>query len=104
MITSLSRWLTKSRLRTALAMLFFVILFVVSSGLLLANAGIETLGGSSELVALTGMVTAVGSVIGTISTVLLAWRADRRTAKESELKLVQLQQQIKELELKLKGN
>jgi hypothetical protein len=47
------------------------------------------------------MVTALGSIIGTISTVVLAWRTDRRTAKEAELKLVQLQQQIKELEIKL---
>ena len=56
-----------------------------------------------NVIALTGMVTAVGSVLGTFSTVFLAWRADRRTAKESDLKLVQLQQQIKELELKLKA-
>lgn len=56
---------------------------------------------STQLIALTGMVTAVGSVVGTISTIILAWRADRRTARESELKLLQLQQQIRELELKL---
>ena len=56
---------------------------------------------ATNLIALTGMITAVGSVVGTISTMVLAWRADRRTAKEAELKLVQLQQQIRELELKL---
>lgn len=57
------------------------------------------------------IVTAIGGVIGTISTVILAWRADRRTAKESELKakeselkLVQLHQQIKEMELKLNAS
>jgi len=56
-------------------------------------------------------VTAIGGVIGTISTIILAWRADSRTAKESELKakeselkLVQLQQQIKEMELKLNAS
>jgi hypothetical protein len=47
------------------------------------------------------MVTAIGSLIGTVFTVIFAWRADRRTAKESELKLVQMQQQIKELKFKL---
>jgi hypothetical protein len=36
------------------------------------------------------MVTATVSGVGTISRMVLAWRADRRTAKEAELKLVQL--------------
>jgi hypothetical protein len=55
----------------------------------------------ADLLPWVALVTAIGSVLGTISTIILAWKADRRTAKESELKLVQMQQQIKELEAKL---
>jgi hypothetical protein len=47
------------------------------------------------------VVAAITGMVGTISTVVLAWRTDRRTAKEADLKLVQLQQQIREHELKL---
>jgi hypothetical protein len=47
-------------------------------------------------------ITAIVSLLGTASTVFLAWRGDRRAAKESELKVVQMQQQINELSLKLK--
>lgn len=87
-----------------MAILFFAILLVVSIVFLAASSRVHSeTGGQSLLVALTAM-TAIGSLIGTVSTVLLAWRADWRTAKECDLKLVQLQQRIKELELKLKGN
>jgi len=40
------------------------------------------------------MVTGCVSALGTVSTVVLAWRADRRAAKESDLKMIQMQQQI----------
>ena len=101
------RWITNSRLRTALAILFFCFLFALSIALIFS----ESVFGSSLGVALSppgltpivGLLTAVASLVGTISTVLLAWRADPRTAKESDLKLIQLQQQIVELQLKLKS-
>jgi hypothetical protein len=54
------------------------------------------------LASITGAVTAFGGLLATFSTAILAWRTDRRTAKESELKLIQLQQQITELEGKLR--
>jgi len=84
-------WLAKSRLRTALTILFFAITFVLSVALsFYASYGSTTaISPSTDLIALAGMVTAIGSLIGTISTVVLAWRTDRRAAKEAELKLVQ---------------
>ncbi len=101
MFREVLRWLAKSRLRTALAILFFWITFLLSVGLFSLYNHPLFRSSSSDLIALAGMVTAIGSVIGTVSTVVLAWRTDRRTAKEAELKLVQMQQQIKELETKL---
>jgi|SRR5271157_594935 len=96
------RWLTKSRLRTALAVLFFCLAFAISLPLIfLAFVADVRLVGPAQIVPITGLVTAFVSLIGTISTVILAWRADRRTAKESELKLIQLQQQIAELQGRL---
>src|SRR5277367_165958 len=49
------------------------------------------------------IATLIVSVIGTASTIFFAWRSDRRAAKESDLKTVQMQRQIAELELKLKA-
>jgi len=98
------QWLTKSRLRTALAILPFGAAFVLS---ILMWAHVEASGLCAvfrmDFIGLTGLVMAVGSVVGVISTVVLARRADRRTAKEAELKLIQLQQQIRELETRLSG-
>jgi hypothetical protein len=44
--------------------------------------------------------TAVMTAIGTISAVILAWRADRRTAREQALKIEQLEHELKELRRK----
>ena len=89
------RWLTKSRLRTALALLFFVVVLsfalVLIATATLVGAGFESL---LEVVALTGTVAA--GLFGTVLTLILAWRADRQMAKES----AQLEQKIKELELR----
>jgi preprotein translocase subunit SecY len=89
-------WITSSRFRTALAMLFFIFLFLISISFAFVL--------DSRIAAITntiGSVAALIGVLGTISTVILAWRADRRATKESDLKVVQMQQQIKELEIKL---
>jgi hypothetical protein len=97
------RWITKSRLRTALAILFFCLAFVISIPLVLFTFAADAhVVGVGNFVGIAGMVTAIVSLIGTVSTVILAWRSDLRTAKESVLKLTQMQQQITELELKLK--
>lgn len=40
--------------------------------------------------------TAIISAIATISTVILAWRNDRRDARERELKIAKLEQELKE--------
>ncbi|HSY36312.1 MAG TPA: hypothetical protein VK814_11230 [Acidobacteriaceae bacterium] len=100
------RWTTQSRLRTALAIIFFVALFAVSVVLLAWSFAFHATAfpgpfGSSGLTGILGLTAAVVSILGTISTVILAWRADRRTAKESDLKVIQLQQQIAEMQEKL---
>jgi membrane protein implicated in regulation of membrane protease activity len=98
------RWITQSRLRTALAILFFCLVLAISIPLALVTFFADVaIAGPGNIVGIAGLVTAFASLIGTISTVILAWRADRRTAKESSLKLSQMQQQITELELKLKA-
>ena len=45
----------------------------------------------SPLLIWVPLFTAVLSAIGTISTVMLAWRSDRRDAREQELKIKQLE-------------
>ena len=97
------RWISKSRLRIALAIIFFCLLFGISIPLLFyaADADGALARSPQSFVPFAGMITALVSLVGTISTVTLAWRADRRTAKESDLKLIQLQQQIAELQMKL---
>ena len=110
-------WLIQSRLRTALAVLMFAATLVVSirilwdgvskwvfehTGLILGGGGgggrvDQTTLAISALTALTGL-------LGTVSTLVLAWRTDRRSTAESRLKLVQMEQQILELERKLKSD
>jgi hypothetical protein len=95
------RSLTESRLSTALALVFFVFVFLISVSFVVLDAN------SYGLPSLTTVITIFGSVIGsvgTICTVILAWRADRRTARESDLKVVQLKQQITELQRKLNAS
>jgi hypothetical protein len=86
-------WITKSRFRTAIAILLFLGLFIVSAFYFFLLHDSSTAGIS--------LITGIVSAIGTISTVILAWRADRRSARESDLKMIQLQQQIAELQRKL---
>lgn len=45
-------------------------------------------------------VAAVISSVGTISTIILAWRSDRRSAREQALKIEQLEHELKELRRK----
>jgi cell shape-determining protein MreC len=101
------QWLTRTRLHTALVILFFGVAFLISMALFFRAPNPRDIAEftgdklSVNWLAIAAMITAVVSVVGTVSTMVLAWRADLRTAKESALKLVQLQQQIKELESKL---
>jgi hypothetical protein len=95
-ILAMFRWITKTRLRTALVLVFFLVVLIVSLLLIIGFHDVATSG--------IGAVTAIISAAGTVSTVILAWRADRRSAKESDLKVIQMQQQIAELESKLKAS
>lgn len=53
------------------------------------------------LLAALPLLTGFVSIVGTTSTVVLAWRADKRSTAESQLKVQQLEQQIAELSKKL---
>jgi hypothetical protein len=84
------QWLTRTRLRTALAMWFFCTVFLVSVVLLLGTISGDAYDAApswGRFIARTCMAAAFGSVIGAIATVLSARGADRRTAKESVLEL-----------------
>jgi uncharacterized membrane protein YidH (DUF202 family) len=97
------QWITKSRLRTALAILIFIIAFAISIPLILQGFSADLAPSNGQKITiLVGIITAFVSAIGTVSTVILAWRADRRSTRESDLKILQMQQQIAELETKLR--
>jgi hypothetical protein len=89
MKTSL-QWLTRTRLRTALAMWFFCAIFLVSAVLLLGTLGGDAYDAApswGRFIARTCMAAVFCSVIGGIAVVLSARAADHGTAKESERKL-----------------
>ena len=104
--SAMVRWITKSRLSTALAIVFFLLVFFVSSVIVVRAALFDATwaGGAPDHGNLLPVITGFISAIGTVSTVILAWRADRRSAKESNLKMIQMQQQIAELQLKLNSS
>jgi hypothetical protein len=83
-------WLTRTRLRTALAMWFFCAVFLVSVILLLGTLSGDAYDAApswERFIARTCMTAAFGSVIAGIATILSAREADRRTAKELDRKL-----------------
>ena len=113
-------WFTRSRFRVALTVSLFSALFAYSMVRVFnrPQVVVRSSGGDNDLnnliippviieaapreKTILPTITAIVSLLGTASTVFLAWRGDRRAAKESELKVVQMQQQINELSLKLK--
>jgi hypothetical protein len=83
------RWITKSRLSTALSLLVLVGIFLLSSFFaVLGSWGLHQ--AYSEIPVAAGLVTALLSLIGIISTLVSARRADLRIAREFELKMSQL--------------
>lgn len=53
---------------------------------------------------ITTTITALVGALGTMAALIFSWRSDRRATKEAELKVVQMEQQILELERKLKDS
>lgn len=51
--------------------------------------------------ALVSTIALVFTAIGTVSTMIIAWRAERRNAEESKLKMEQLKLQLAEANAKL---
>lgn len=99
------QWIGQSRLRIALAMLFFCGLLVLSlPALFLSVLAGGSNGGAGALEPLLALIGVLVSIIGTVSTVILAWRTDRLTATESELKVLQMQHQIDELQRRLNAD
>jgi hypothetical protein len=47
-----------------------------------------------SIITLVAVCTAVISAIGTISTIILAWRSDRRDEREKELRIKQLEREL----------
>jgi uncharacterized membrane protein (DUF106 family) len=85
-----------------LAILFFVGVLLLSSFFaVLGSWGLHQ--DYSAIPVITGLVTALLSLIGMISTLVFAWRADRRMIGESDRKLSELQKQIAELQRKLEN-
>jgi hypothetical protein len=106
------RWLTDSKFKVAMTTLIFFVVFTFSVINILEKERQEW-GGSGQqhqqahdqdqtASPLTYLSTVIG-LFGTLSSVALAWRSDRRTARESDLKMTQLRQQIAELELEIKA-
>lgn len=80
--------------------LAFVCLFVASVAALLAgSAGL--LRTTSDTATWVTLLTAIVSAIGTISTTVLAWRKDKREARENELKLAQLERESESVKVNL---
>ena len=96
------RKIAQSRFKTAIAVLALALLFLVSLGIWLSiNFLAHAESNTSNLLALASLLTAICTAGGTISTVILAWKADKRAALESGLKIAQLQQQIVDLYARL---
>jgi hypothetical protein len=78
---------------------FFIGLFVMSLTTLV-NLSVNTRfltfprPQSDSITVWVSVCTAVISAIGTISTIILAWRSDRRDAREKELKIAQLEREL----------
>ncbi|HEV7858467.1 MAG TPA: hypothetical protein VGO91_07545 [Pyrinomonadaceae bacterium] len=49
---------------------------------------------ASDVPILVSVLTAIVSAVGTISTIILAWRNDRRDVREKEVKIAQLEQEL----------
>lgn len=90
-----------SRRRYILTLLFASI-FIASTIALFAiyrsfpSGGDSRLPFSSDVAIWIAVFTAIVSAIGTFSTVILAWRSDRRDAREKELKIARLERELAE--------
>ena len=82
---------TNSKLIYVLALIFASI-FIASLTILLGGGG-GVFRPTSESSVVT-IIAVIASAIGTISTTILGWRKDRREAREMEIKLLQLKQEL----------
>src|SRR5215213_924637 len=84
--------------RIRMARVFFIGLFVLSltASLNSVSSTLVTIPPPqyNSIVLWVSVCTAVISAIGTVSTIILAWRSDRRDAREKELKIAQLEREL----------
>jgi TRAP-type C4-dicarboxylate transport system permease small subunit len=79
--------------RIYLIALIFACIFIASTTILLGDVGLvfhRTFDTSTWIV----LSTTIVSAIGTISTIILAWKNERRTARENELKIARLEREL----------
>ncbi|HUB31109.1 MAG TPA: hypothetical protein VL967_15495 [Terracidiphilus sp.] len=97
--------IAKTRFRVAILLLLCGFVFIASLALVIFSftAGFGPAPASSRVnwVAIFGITLGVVSMLGTASTLVLAWRADVQVSGESTRKIARLQQQIVELQSKL---
>jgi hypothetical protein len=84
--------LTQTAKRRYIVALLFACIFIASTTILLGGV-IGVFHSVSDTSTWVAVFTAVVSAIGTISTTILAWRKDRRDAREEELKISQLERE-----------
>lgn len=79
--------------RTYIVALLFAFIFIASTTILLGGVR-GVFHPTSDTLTWVTVFTAIVSAIGIISTTILAWRNDRRVARENELKIAQLEREL----------
>lgn len=78
---------------TYIIALLFVGIFIASAAILLGGVG-RVFSSISDVPTLLTVFTAIVSAIGTVSSTILAWRSDRRDARDKELRIAQLEREL----------
>jgi hypothetical protein len=89
-------WYKTARVFAVLLVIFFILL-VFSYSYFLSSLHLGPTEDSVFIAGLTAVVSLVGMIvtmIGTASTILIGWRAERRQSEESRLRIKQLELQL----------
>lgn len=77
-----------------LAALLWTFIFIVST-VILFRGGSVVFHPTSDILNWIPVITAIGSAIGTISTIIFGWRNDKRAKQKSDFEIAQLQEDLK---------
>jgi hypothetical protein len=80
-----------------------IMLFSIIASILLPFLSFGGAAGGINWALLISVVTCFVSTVSTFSSLWLSWRADRRQAREADLKIAQLEIQLKEARSKYNG-